>query len=211
MKRHLIFALLLLAFPVFGQTPDAIWNSLMGGNRAYVAGRLTYDNLVQSREKTAKGQNPPVTVLSCSDSRVPAELIFNRSIDQLFVIRAAGNIAGKIGIASIEYAIANGWTKMIVVLGHGECGAVKAALEKSDPPSPNLVALLDRIRPSLAGIDRNPKDLATVRRATDANARASAAYLLANSKIIHDAVQSGKVALVVAYYDLSTGKVERIH
>ncbi|HLJ72976.1 MAG TPA: carbonic anhydrase, partial [Thermoanaerobaculia bacterium] len=146
----------------------------MEGNRAYVAGRLTYDNLVQSREKTANGQNPPVTVLSCADSRVPPELIFDRSIDQLFVIRAAGNIAGRLGIASIEYAIANGWTKMIVVLAHGECGAVKAALERADPPSPNLVFLVQRIRQSFDSIERNPKDLTTVRRATEANARASA-------------------------------------
>jgi len=209
--RTLAFLFLLAAVPVFAQTPDALWNSLMEGNRAYVGGRLTYDSLAQSREKSAKSQNPPVTVLSCADSRVPPELIFNRSIDQLFVIRVAGNIAGPFDIASIEYAIANGWTKLIVVMGHGECGAVKAALETSDPPSPSLVALVQRIRESFTGIDRKAKDPAVVRRAIDANAQASANYLVANSKIIRDAVKSGKVGVVVAYYNLSTGQVERVH
>jgi carbonic anhydrase len=201
----------LATVPVFAQTPDALWNALVEGNRAYVGGHLTYDNLAQSRQRSAAKQNPPVTLLSCADSRVPVELVFNRSIDQLFVIRVAGNVAGPFDIASIEYAIANGWTKLIVVLGHGECGAVKAALETSDPPSPSLVALVQRIRESFTGIDRKPKDPATVRRAIDANANASAKYLVANSKIIRDAVQSGKVGIVVAYYNLATGQVERVH
>ncbi|HUJ13519.1 MAG TPA: carbonic anhydrase [Thermoanaerobaculia bacterium] len=183
----------------------------MEGNRAYVAGRISYDNLAQLRQQSADHQNPPVTLLSCADSRVPAEIVFNRSIDQLFVVRVAGNVAGAFDLASIEYAVAQGYTKLIVVLGHEECGAVKAALDSSDPPSPSLVALVQRIRQSFTGLDSWSKDPANVRRAVEANARASATYLLANSKIIRDAVQSGKVGVVVAYYNLSTGQVERVH
>ena len=182
----------------------------MEGNRIYVAGRVSFDNLVDLRHHSADHQNPPVTLLSCADSRVPPELVFNRSIDQLFVIRVAGNVAGPFDLASIEYAIANGYTKLIVVLGHEECGAVRAALDTNDPGSPSLVALVQRIRQSFVGLDHWAVDPATVRRAVEANARGSAAFLLANSKIIRDAVQSGKVGIVVAYYNLSTGAVERL-
>jgi len=209
-SRHLVLVCLLAALPTFAQTPDALWNSLMEGNRAFVAGRLAFDNLAEQRRHSTDHQNPPVTVLSCADSRVPPELVFDRSIDQLFVIRVAGNVAGPFDLASIEYAVANGYTKLIVVLGHEECGAVRAALDVSDPGSPSLVALVQRIRESFVGLDRWSTDPATVRRAVEANARASAASLSANSKIIRDAVQSGKVAIVVAYYNLATGEVERL-
>src|SRR5581483_10318496 len=127
--RNLLLLSILFAFPVAAQTPDALWSSLMEGNRAYVAGRVAFDNLVELRRHSAGHQNPAVTVLSCSDSRVPPELVFKRSIDELFVIRVAGNVAGPFDLASIEYAVAHGYTRLIVVLGHEECGAVRAALD----------------------------------------------------------------------------------
>jgi carbonic anhydrase len=211
--RRLIRAVLLcwfVAIPVSAQTPDAIWSSLIEGNRVFVAGSVKFDDLVELRHHSADHQNPPVTVLSCSDSRVPPELVFDRSLDQLFVIRVAGNVAGPLDIASIEYAIANGYTKLIVVLGHEECGAVRAALSPGDPPSPSLVALVQRIRESFFFIEHWTLDPATVRRAVEANARGSAAYLVAHSNIIREAAQSGKIRIVVAYYDLNSGVVERI-
>ena len=181
-----------------------MWQSLMDGNRAYVAGKLTYDHLADQRHKSADHQNPPVTVLSCADSRVPPELIFNRSIDQLFVIRVAGNTADDFDIASIEFAIANGYTKEIVVLGHDSCGAVKAALGPGDGPTPSLGMLVKRIRTSWT---QKP---ATLDAAIAANAKASAAYLTAHSKVIKDAVDSRKVGLVTAVYHLDSGVVERL-
>ena len=121
-----------------------------------------------------------------------------------------GNVAGPFDIASIEYAISNGYTKLIVVLGHEECGAVRAALSMSDASSPSLLALVKRIRESLTSIDHPSLTATVVRRAVEANARGSAAFLLAHSTIIRDAVKSGKVRVVVAYYNLMTGAVERI-
>jgi carbonic anhydrase len=208
--RNLFLLSILFALPVAAQTPDALWSSLMEGNRAYVAGRVTFDNLVELRRSSAGHQDPPVTILSCADSRVPPELVFNRSIDQLFVIRVAGNVAGPFDIASIEYAIAHGYTKLIVVLGHEECGAVRAALDPEDPPTPSLLALVQRIRQSFVGLSAWNVDPQTVRSAVVANARSSATFLTANSKTIRDAVQSGNVAIVTAYYNLTTGEVERI-
>ncbi|MGZ4810874.1 MAG: carbonic anhydrase [Thermoanaerobaculia bacterium] len=201
---------LLFALPAAAQTSGALWDSLMEGNRTFVAGKVSFDNLAELRHESAAHQNPPVTVLSCADSRVPPELVFDRSIDQLFVVRVAGNVAGPFDLASIEYAIANGYTKLIVVLGHEECGAVRAALTATDPSTPSLVTLVQRIRESFTGIEVWTLDPATVRRAVEANARGSAAYLIAHSSVIRDAVQSGRVGLVVAYYNLGSGVVERI-
>ena len=191
------------------QTPDQLWLDLMKGNKVYVSGHEKFDNIVQLREHTAAHQNPPVTVLSCSDSRVPTEIVFDKTINSLFIIRVAGNVAGPYEIASIEYAIANGYTKMIVVMGHEDCGAVRAALSEGDAGSPSLNALVTKIRESFGGIQR-ALDPATVRKAVEANTRASAADLLRESKIISDAVSNGRVALVTAYYDLDAGTVERL-
>jgi carbonic anhydrase len=201
--RHILLALC-LATPAVAQNSDALWQSLMDGNRAYVAGKITFDHLGDLRHHSADHQNPPVTVLACSDSRVPPELIFNRSLDQLFVIRVAGNVAADFELASIEYAIANGYTKLIVVLGHENCGAVKAAMEPGEPPTPSLAVLVHRIRASFAA--RPP----SVEAAVAANARASAAYLLGHSRVIRDAVDGKRVGLVVAYYHLDSGVVERL-
>jgi carbonic anhydrase len=199
-----LFAICVLAQSAAAQTSDKLWQSLLEGNRQYVAGRLTFDHIADLRQHSSAHQNPPVTVLSCSDSRVPPELVFNRSLDQLFVIRVAGNVASDFEIASIEYAIANGYTKLIVVLGHEECGAVKEAMSSSEPPTPSLALLVRRIRESFA---QKP---ATMEAAVQANARGSAAYLLAHSKVIRDAVDSRRVGLVVAYYHLGSGVVERL-
>lgn len=201
--------LFLLAAPLSAQTPDELWHSLMDGNKVYVAGTVTFDKLVELRHESAKHQHPPITIVSCADSRVPPELIFNRSLDQLFVIRVAGNVASEFDIASIEYAIAHDYTKLIVVIGHEECGAVRAALSTKSPGTPALDALVARIRESLHGIPRKV-DPATVKRAVEANARGSAAYLLAHSKVISDAVHSGRVGLVVAYYSMTDGTVEKL-
>jgi carbonic anhydrase len=201
--RHILLALC-LATPVAAQNADARWQSLMDGNRAFVAGKITFDHLGDLRKHSADHQNPPVTVLSCSDSRVPPELIFNRSIDQLFVIRVAGNVAADFELASMEFAIANGYTKLIVILGHDNCGAVKAAMAPGEPPTPSLAVLVRRIRESFA---TKPANLDA---AIAANARTSSAYVLSHSKVVRDAVDSKKVGLVVAVYHLDSGAVERL-
>lgn len=218
-RSGFILGLFLFALPLFAQTPfpapwpkpsapEAYWQTLMTGNATYMAGALPYTGLGEQREASAKGQHPPVTVLSCADSRVPAELIFGRAIDDLFVVRVAGNVAGPFDIASIEYAIAHDWTRLIVVMGHEDCGAVKAALDIDDPETPSLVTLVQRIResfllPTWTGPDR-------VERAVKANARSSAAYLLAHSTVIRKAVLEHHVGLIVAYYNLKSGKVEEV-
>lgn len=209
MKRTLILAALaalLLPAGLFAEEKTAassLWDGLAHGNHDYAAGKP----LAEQRTLLRDHQNPGVTILGCSDSRVPPELIFNQTLGSLFVIRTAGNIADEFGIASIEYAIANGYTKLIVVLGHEECGAVKAAIRADDPGTPALRDLVKRIRMSFGGMKWDPNDPAFVQRAVEMNARAAAASLMAESAVIRDAVLSGKVQLVTAWYDLDTGEV----
>jgi carbonic anhydrase len=213
MRRALILVLgLLLCLPVAAQelSGDAIWKSLLSENLKYVGGELEYKDLDTLRKRLVDKQEPHVTVLSCADSRVPPELIFNRSIGDLFVVRAAGNLVDDAGLASIEFAIAKGWTRLIVVMGHENCGAVEAALEHGDPSTPSLLALVTRIRTSFIGIAWNGAKETPLDDATDANTRASAAWLTANSKVIRDAVTSGRVKIVPAYYSLKTGEVKAI-
>ncbi len=191
---------------------EQLWSVLMQGNEAYVAGSIGYGGLVIDREKTGVKQFPPVTILSCADSRVPPELAFHRTVGDLFVTREAGNVADEFTIASIEYGILNEWTRMIVVLGHESCGAVEAAIANGGTTDP-LKALVARIRKSFPeGHCTNPTDPKCVHDSTVLNARASAKYLAATSEPIHDAVcgPQSSVTVVTAYYNLVSGRVEVI-
>jgi carbonic anhydrase len=203
---------LILCPPLAAQTSnaDALWQSLLEGNERFVAGTLTFDALKAERKEVAEHQDPSITVVSCSDSRVPPELVFDRSIGDLFVVRVAGNVVDDFGLASVEYAVLNGYTDLIVVLGHENCGAVKAALEQDDPDTPSLRVLVQRIRASFSGIRWDPKDAEIVRKAAEANARASAAYLPARSGAIRAAIHAGKVKVIPAYYSLTTGEVRKV-
>jgi carbonic anhydrase len=176
-----------------------MWDDLTAGNGRFVAGSLDYCALHQLRNATAGGQSPPTSILSCADSRVPAELVFDRSIGELFVVRVAGNVDETFGVASLEYAVLNKWTKMIVVMGHSECGAVQASLNPPKPnePTPALYQLIVRIRKSFK---TPPRDL---REATIMNINYTAEQLALNPKL-------KGVPIVKAYYDVASGKVERI-
>lgn len=205
---------LLVALPLLAReatTPDALWQQLAAGNARFVAGTLSFKHLAEKRAATADRQSPPVSVLSCADSRTPPELIFDRSINKLFVVRVAGNVADPFDIASLEYAVANGWTKLIVVMGHSQCGAVTAALKKSDPATSALVELVRRIRESFDGIERTDKPTpAELRKAIEANTRYTAKYLVDHSEVLRNAVAKKQVEIVAAYYDVATGEVERL-
>jgi carbonic anhydrase len=199
MRKFIIAAILLFSVAGHAQTPDALWSDLTAGNARFAEGSLDYRALHQLRNATAGGQSPMTSILSCADSRVPAELIFDRSIGELFVVRVAGNVEDMFGIASLEYAVINGWTKMIVVMGHSDCGAVKASLKAPtlDEPTPALYALILRIRKSFK---ITPRDL---REATIMNVNYTAEQLAMNPKF-------KGVPIVKAYYDVGTGKVERL-
>lgn len=183
-------------------TATASLERLAAGNARFVADEVTGAGRNQSRRsELTGGQSPWAVVLSCADSRVAPELLFDTGLGDLFVIRVAGNVANTSSIASIEYAVAHMGTPVIVVLGHQSCGAVVAALEGGDH-GPNLNHLLAYIADGLGeGDDRSAA--AVVRR----NATHVAQELAQRSSIIGGAVDDGKVRLVSAVYSLEDGSV----
>ncbi len=183
-------------------SPDAALHAMMEGNQRFVEGRMTAfkDDLKVLKEKTVAKQEPFAAILSCVDSRVPVELVFDQSIGHLFVARVAGNIASSEIIASLEYGVAVLGTKAVMVLGHANCGAVKASIDAKAVPG-QISSLYRYIRPA---VDQAGKDLdATIK----ANAKIQAALLRESSPVIADALKAKQLQVVAAYYDLASGKV----
>ncbi len=177
---------------------------LTEGNDRFVADKL--DGKLQDsnrRDTLTSGQEPYAIVLSCADSRVVPELAFDAGLGELFVVRVAGNVANTSSMASIEYAVAHCGSKVIVVLGHQSCGAVTAAINGGDNGY-NLNHLLSHITPALNAT----ADGAAVADVVKKNAELTALELASRSKIIGDAVKSGSVQILPAYYNLDSGKVD---
>ena len=184
---------------------DQLWADLMAGNARFVAGKTNARNLPADRAKLANTQSPRVGVLACADSRVGPELLFDKTLGDIFVVRDAGNSPDPIAIGSMEYAVEHLGTTMIVVMGHQSCGAVKAACSGDKMPSANLDAVVSPIKGSCAlakGKDVEP--------ATRDHVHQAAQELLAKSPILKKRVDEKKLAIVEAYYSLDTGKVERL-
>jgi carbonic anhydrase len=183
-------------------SPDAALAQLMDGNDRFVAGRLTSfdEDLAILKQKTVAKQQPFAAVLSCADSRVPVELVFDQSIGHVFVSRVAGNICTPEVIASLEYGAAVLGIPAFVVLGHDGCGAVKAGIEGKSVPG-QISALYAPLRPA---IERAGPDLtATIK----ANAEIQANLLRMASPVIAELAKQGKVKVIAAHYDLASGKV----
>ncbi len=181
------------------------WDTLVNGNRSFKAGPITFPGWQQRRDS----QNPPVTVLSCSDSRVPPELVFHQNLGQLFVVRIAGNVADQFGVASIEYAILHDYTKLLVILAHEKCGAVEAAINP-DPPNPpgqtpSLLALVRRIRESFTAPACTIGQTGCWTRRTRESALNTVDNLKSQSAVIKKAIEVDRLPVVVAYYDLNGG------
>ena len=152
------------------------------------------------KAKTADKQEPFAAVLSCADSRVPVELIFDQSIGHLFVTRVAGNIATSAMIASLEYGVAVLGTRAVMVLGHANCGAVKASIEAKAVPG-QISALYPYIRPAVDQAGAN------LEAAIKANAKIQAALLRQSSPVLAEEIKQNRLKIVAGYYDLATGKV----
>jgi len=190
---------------------------LREGNGRFVSGARSSDILTSQarRNELAAGQEPFAIILGCSDSRVPAEIVFDQGLGDLFVIRVAGNIVASSQVGSVEFAAARFGTRLVVVLGHSQCGAILATLEELQQPtdyqSRNLRSIVDRIRPSvetlLATELRHDPD-ALVREAVRANIRASANHLRHGSEVLEQLVQNNGLLVVGAEYSLETGAVD---
>jgi len=192
-------------------TADQAWDSLMEGNSRFVAGKPQAHALVTLRRKLASGQSPKAIILSCSDSRVGPELVFDQSLGDVFVVRTAGNVADAVALGSIEYAVDHLHSPLLVVLGHQKCGAVDAACSGEKMPSQNLNAIVEKINPAVAQAKTYAKADDLVESAVKENVHQSAKDVSANSEIIRSAVRSGKLKVIEAEYELDTGKVVRLN
>ncbi len=183
---------------------------LAAGNRRFVAGESTIDDALTSvrRAELAAGQKPIAIILACSDSRVPVEMVFDQGLGDLFVIRVAGNVVAPSQVGSVEFAAAQLGTKLVVVLGHSNCGAVDATLKELEQEqelrSPNLRAIVDRIRPAIESL--TAPDI-TLQDAVIANVHQSVSRLQHGSLILEQLVESGELTIVGAEYSIESGEV----
>ncbi|MDQ3697991.1 MAG: carbonic anhydrase [Gemmatimonadota bacterium] len=190
---------------------------LREGNRRFVSDVRSRDTLTSQvrRAELAAGQEPFAIILGCSDSRVPAEIVFDQGLGELFVIRVAGNIVASSQVGSVEFAASRFGTRLVVVLGHSQCGAVLATLEELQQPtnsqSRNLRSIVDRVRPSvealLATELRHDPD-ALLQHAVRANIRASADHLRHGSEVLERLIQEDGLLVVGAEYSLESGLVD---
>ncbi len=178
---------------------------LLDGNQRFIAGRMDHPNQSEHRrEEVAKGQHPFASVLSCSDSRVPPEVIFDRGLGDLFVVRVAGNVATPITIQSLDYSVKHLGVRVVMILGHTECGAVKAAILGHDDEG-DVGPLLTELRPAVADAKGEPGDPVT--NAVRENVKL-VIKKLEESPELAAMVKSGELRIIGGVYDLKTGKIE---
>ena len=190
---------------------------LRDGNARFTSDRRSTDTSLTQVQRAAlmKAQEPIAIILGCSDSRVPAEIVFDQGLGDLFVIRVAGNIVAPSQVGSVEFAAERYGTRLVVVLGHTQCGAILATLEELQRPSANqsrnLRTIVDRVRPSVEGLLdtplRNDVD-ALVKHAVRGNIRASVNHLRHGSEVLEQLIQENGLLVVGAEYCLESGVVE---
>jgi len=189
-------------------SPDDALKRLMQGNARFVSGHLTHagpEQIAEVRGSVSKGQSPFAVIVGCSDSRVGPEIVFDQGLGDLFVVRTAGEVVDSVALGSIEYAVEHLGSTLVMVLGHERCGAVAAAVAGAKEPG-HIAAVLEAIEPAVKQTKGKPGD--PVENAVRAQALDVAKQLEEAKPILAERVQSGKLKIVAARYDLSTGKIE---
>jgi carbonic anhydrase len=201
-----------MANPDRGLSGKQVWQRLIAGNMRFVQGLFQGRNMLDLRRTLTQGQQPEAAVLCCSDSRVPAEIIFDQSLGDLFVVRTAGLVLEPTSIGSLEYAVAHLHVPLLVIKGHECCGAVTAAVAHPETDEGHIGAIVQRIAPAAAQARLTGKtgpDL--VEEATEQHLRALEKTLRSESRIIGEALDQGRLDLVVAKYLLQSGRVEPLN
>ena len=191
-------------------TPDMVLKSLERGNQRFVAGRPTAKNYIKQVKATAAGQFPLASIVSCIDSRAPAEIVFDQGIGDVFNARIAGNVVNEDILGSLEFASKVAGSKLIVVLGHTSCGAIKGACD--DAKLGNLTGLLGKIKPVAASVapdvkDRSSKNYEFVEMVSAANVKATVQNIRDKSPVLKEMEDKGEIKIVGAMYDVKTGRV----
>ncbi|RYY55707.1 MAG: carbonic anhydrase [Chitinophagaceae bacterium] len=193
-------------------TPEAAYEVLVDGNKRFVNNLKLNRNLLDQMEETSAGQFPFAAVLSCMDSRTSVELIFDQGLGEIFSLRVAGNVVNEDIIGSLEYACKVAGSKLIVVLGHSRCGAIRGAVD--NVKLGNLTGLLDKVKPALdkTSAARNEVNTETyVELVSHANVLNSLETILKGSEILREMYEEGKIGLVGGSYSVENGKVNFTH
>ena len=218
--RHAVLLLLFLTWTVQAQTtkeeqstltPNKVLADLMDGNSRFVSGNPRAQDIKTRIDKSAAGQYPKAVILSCLDSRVPVEQVFDQGIGDIFVGRVAGNIEDQDQLGSMEFATKLAGAKLVFVLGHSECGAIKGACDGAELG--NLTGLLAKMKPAVNAVqgfkadERNSKNRKFVESVTEENVRQTIANIRKDSPVLTELEKSGQLNIVGGIYDLQTGKV----
>jgi carbonic anhydrase len=198
-----------MAFAGPGLTAQEVWQLLLEGNMRFVQGFFMGRNLLDLRKSLTRGQIPMAAVLCCSDSRVPAEIVFDQSLGDLFVVRTAGLVLEPTSMGSLEYAVAHLHVPLLVIIGHESCGAVTATVAHPDLDEGHITAVVRKIAPAAARAKESGltgSDL--VEKANNLHLAAIYDTLKRESHIIGEALASGRLQVVVAKYSLGAGQVE---
>lgn len=190
-------------------SPDDVLNSFKEGNERFISNDLTARDHSEQVRKSASGQFPKAVVLSCLDSRVPVEDVFDRGIGDIFVGRVAGNFVNEDLLGSMEFGCKVAGAKLILVLGHEHCGAVKAAID--DVKLGNITAMLSKIRPAVEKVqyegERNSKNEEFVHKVCESNVVHTIEQIRSNSLILKELEDNGQIKIVGGIYDMDTGVV----
>jgi carbonic anhydrase len=213
--RVLLALLIVVVFSGFvfaGTAGDESLQKLMDGNKRYVSGDLAKKNIGDDRRKELlKGQKPFAIVITCSDSRVPPELLFDQGLGDIFVIRVAGNVVDQIELGSIEYGAEHLNAPLLILLGHSKCGAVKATLETKGKAEGNIGAIVKKIAPAAkAAQKKGGTEEEILEAAIKGNLGNVYKDLMSKSTIIPHLAKEGKLKIVAAEYSLATGQVEMV-
>ena len=191
-------------------TPARVLESLRRGNERFASGKPAPRDMLHDQQTTAAGQYPHAVILSCIDSRAPAEFVFDQGLGDLFNARIAGNIADADLVGSMEFACAVSGAKLVLVMGHTSCGAIKGACDHVQLG--NLTGLLDKIQPAVAAVqdvpgERNSKNKTFVEAVSAANVRLTVERIRELSPILRDLERQGKIQITGCIYHLDTGRV----
>lgn len=181
---------------------------LKAGNARFVSGKLKAKHLLRERKELVKGQTPYAIVLSCSDSRVAPEIVFDETLGKLFVVRVAGNVVDPVALGSIEYAAEHLHVKLLLVMGHESCGAVKAAIAGGETP-PNIERLIERIMPAVKiARQRGLDEAGTLRVAIEENVKLQMENAVKESEVLHELVEKKQFRIAGGVYSLQSGRVK---
>jgi len=191
---------------------DESLTKLLDGNKRFVSGEHAKKDIGDKRrQELTKGQHPFATVITCSDSRVAPELIFDQGLGDIFIIRVAGNVVEPTTLGSIEYGVEHLHTPLLILMGHEKCGAVAATIDAKGKPEGNIGAILKKIMPAVKTAKAAKKDKdETLQLAIQENVRNTYRDIMKNSKIVPEMIHEGKLKVIGAEYYLGTGKVEII-